>query len=123
MQSIDARDYAGKRMRLSAWVKASDVKHWAGLWMRVDGTDAKAGSLAFDNMQNRPIKGTLDWARYDVVLDVARVARGISFGILLDGEGTVWMSDVKFEPVTTAVPTTNTINALQRKPANLDFGH
>ena len=34
---------------------------WAGLWMRVDkGKDM----VAFDNMQDRPIKGTTDWQRY-----------------------------------------------------------
>ena len=123
MQSIDASDYRGKRMRLSAWVKANDVKRWAGVWMRVDGENVQAGSLAFDNMQDRPIKGTQDWTKCDVVLDVANSARGISYGILLDGEGTVWMSDVHFDPVPTSVPTTSRFQAPTKKPQNLDFGH
>ena len=124
MQSIDAVDYAGKRMRLSAWVKSSDVKRWAGVWMRVDGASTQRGSLAFDNMQDRPIKGTQDWTRCDIVLDVAKGAKGIYYGILLDGEGTVWMSDIQFEAVPTTVPTTDKIGApMKRKPANLDFGH
>src|SRR5258708_14434487 len=62
MQSFDAGDYRGKRLKLSAWVKSKDVADWAGLWMRVDGEKQK--SLAFDNMQNRAIKGTKDWPRY-----------------------------------------------------------
>ena len=124
MQVVDAVDYTGKRMRLSGWVKAKSVTDWAGMWMRVDGGGSPAKAIAFDNMQSRPIKGTRDWRQYDVVLDVAPEAKSISFGILLGGEGRVWLSDVKFEPVPTTVPTTESVpRAPSRKPANLDFGH
>ena len=43
MQMIDATDYRGKRIRLSAQVKAQSVADWAGVWMRVD---APAGPSA-----------------------------------------------------------------------------
>src|ERR1035441_5971191 len=82
MQSIAASKFAGKRIRLQAWVQSSDVASWAGLWMRVDkGTS----TVAFDNMQTRAIRGTQPWTSYDVVLDVPQDATGISFGTLLDG--------------------------------------
>ncbi|MGA7241713.1 MAG: M56 family metallopeptidase, partial [Terracidiphilus sp.] len=32
MQMINAADYAGKRVRLRAWVKSQDVADWAGVW-------------------------------------------------------------------------------------------
>jgi hypothetical protein len=118
MQTFAATDYLGKRLKLSAWVKASGVKSWAGVWMRVDGANQK--STAFDNMQSRPIKGTRDWTRYEVVLDVAGDSADIAFGILLDGEGAVWMSDVQFQTVDNSVPTTGTTQT-NRKPENLDF--
>ena len=51
MQSINAGDYAGKRVRLRAWVKSQNVVEWAGVWMRVDKDKT---AVAFDNMQNRP---------------------------------------------------------------------
>ena len=59
MQSIDAAEYRGKRLRFSAQVKAAGIVDWAGLWMRIDGP-TPAGSnaaamLGFDNMQSRPI--------------------------------------------------------------------
>ena len=119
MQSFAATDYLGKRLKLSAWVKARGVKSWAGVWMRVDGKDQK--STAFDNMQSRPIKGTRDWTRYDVVLDVADDSAGIAFGILLEGEGTVWMSDVRLQTVDDSVPTTGGSMQPNRRPENLDF--
>jgi hypothetical protein len=71
--------------------------------MRVDG----AGSLlAFDNMQNRPIKGTTDWKRYDVVLDVPPEAKALAFGLLLAGNGQIWFDDLRLEVVDRSVAVT-----------------
>ena len=97
MQMFDAGDYRGKRVQFSAQVKCENVLDWAGLWMRVDGEN-KSG-IAFDNMQNRPIKGTQNWTKYSVVLDVDSKASAVAFGILLSGKGSVWINDVKFETV------------------------
>jgi hypothetical protein len=119
MQSFDATNYLGKRMRFSAAVKTVDVQSWAGLWMRVD---KGSQTVEFDNMQTRPLKGTADWKKFDVVLDVPQDATGVFFGVLLDSAGAVWLSDVKFEVVGTEVPTTGIRAKLQRSgPVNLDF--
>ena len=109
MQGFDAAQYAGKRVRFSAFVKAEEVKShgvpaWAGLWMRVDGDiPGPNKTLAFDNMHDgghdRSIKGTKEWKSYSVVLDVPENASKISFGILLSGSGAVWMSGVQVEAV------------------------
>ena len=119
MQNFRADQYAGKRLRLKAFVKIEGVQEWAGLWMRVDkGRDV----VAFDNMQDRPIKGTSGWQQYSVVLDVPQDATGIFFGVLLRGSGSVWMNSVKLEPVGVEVPTTGSGTPQDRKhPTNLDF--
>ena len=122
VQCIDPAGYGGKRMRFSAYVKARDVKDWAGLWMRVDGAGGCGTALAFDNMNARPIKGSKDWARYEVVLDVAKDAKSICLGLLLQGPGEVWLSGVSLEPVSTAVPTT-VANGRMERPASPDFEH
>lgn len=119
MQSFDATEYRGKRLRLSAFVKANNVVSWAGLWMRVDGPD-KTEPLAFDNMYDRPIDGTVPWKRFEVVLDVASNARAIAFGILLDGTGTVWLDEVTLDVVNKTVPTTG-VQGRPRKPTNLSL--
>jgi hypothetical protein len=120
MQTISANDYAGKRVRLRAWVRSEDLSDWSGVWMRVDKGNT---SVAFDNMQNRPIKGTQSWETCDVVLDVPQDASSISFGILLSGTGEVWMNDVTFEIVGNEVPTTGSAGSAsnQTRPANLKF--
>ena len=119
MQSVRAEHYIGKRVRLSGLVKSREVMSWAGLWMRVDkGKDM----IVFDNMQDRPIKGTTDWQRYDVVLDVPADSTGISFGILLDGTGKVWLSGTKFDVVGADVPSTGAGDRkIPDSPVNLDF--
>jgi hypothetical protein len=119
MQSTNAEQYQGNKVRLSSLVKSEEVTRWAGLWMRVDkGTE----QLALDNMQNRPIKGTTGWQRYYVVLDVPKDATRIAFGILLDGPGEVWLNGTKFEIVGLDVPATS---PSERRPAdqpvNLEF--
>lgn len=118
MQSFLPDTYRGKRVRMSGFVRSADVSSWAGLWMRVDGP-GKTEPLAFDNMQDRPIRATTDWTKYEVILDVPEQAQGIAFGVLLDGAGQVWFDDFKLEIVEKDVPTTR-IKA-PPAPKNLDF--
>jgi hypothetical protein len=119
MQSILADDYEGQKVRLSGFVKANDVTGWSGLWLRVDkGKDV----IALDNMQDRAIKGTQDWQRYDVVLEVPAQATGISFGIILNGGGKVSLSNTNLEVVGSDVPVTaHPFTKVQAKPVNMDF--
>jgi hypothetical protein len=122
-QSIAPDEYLGKRIRFSGVVKAKLTRGRAGLWMRVDSETNPHGCgeiLALDNMEDRPIERSSDWTRYDVVLDVAKEAKGIAFGMLLHGEGTVWLSGVRLEVVGADVPTTGTW-LRESKPANPDF--
>jgi hypothetical protein len=99
-----AAGFAGKRVRFSGWVRSQSLDTWAGLWMRVDEPNNQMG--AFDNMANRPIKGTTPWSQYDVVLDVAADAVDIAFGVLLTGNGEVWLDGVNVEVVDDSVPPT-----------------
>ena len=119
MQTFQARAYLGKRLRYSASVKSEEVEKWAGLWMRIDGP--QVGMLGFDNMQNRPIKGTADWQRYEIVLDVPQESTNIAFGILMEGSGQVWLSDIQFAEVSTEVPLTDLSKSFPDQPENLDF--
>lgn len=123
MQDFKADQYLGKRVRFSAFVKSEEVQNWAGLWMRIDKGSGSANykTLAFDNMQDRPIKGTTGWQNYEVVLDVAPDATGLFFGILLGGTGTVWLNSANIEIVPPTVPTTGHSHTAPDGPQNLDF--
>jgi serine/threonine-protein kinase len=91
------------RVRLSGYLKTLNADG-AGLWMRVD--EGEKHTLRFDNMLDRPVKGTTEWRRYEVVLDVPRTATRVCFGVVLVGGGTVWADDLSFEVVSGRVPET-----------------
>jgi tetratricopeptide (TPR) repeat protein len=98
MSSLKADSYIGRKIRLTGYLKSEDVLDWAGFWMRVDGKE-KGKSLAFDNMQDRAIKGSTNWTKYEILLDVPENATYIAFGALLSGTGKIWVDDIKLELV------------------------
>jgi len=125
MQQCKAEKYAGMKIKMSAMVKSVNVTNWSGLWLRVD----QAGSsqpLAFDNMQDRAIKGTTDWKKYEIILDVPSNASILAFGALIAGTGQIWFDHIMFEIVgesekTTGLATSDKLSNLQAEPTNLDF--
>ena len=103
-QYISTEKFKGKRIRLSAWMKARDVeKGGARLWLRVDGS---AKGQAFDNMQRRPVVGSVEWKQYAIVFDVAPDATDICLGAMLNDQGEAWFDDFKLEEVGADVPLT-----------------
>jgi len=84
-------DFAGKTIELRGYLRAENVKDWAGLWLREDGT---FGSVAFDNM-HRAVRGTTAWAEYTIRLPVDPAGVRVFFGALLAGEGKLWVDDLQ----------------------------
>lgn len=115
MQTAPMSSYRGRRLQLTAWVKAKDVKGWSGLWMRID--NGKGKGVAFDNMQDRPVRGSSGWKDYSIVLDVPPEAAKASFGIILEGAGTVWVDDFAFSFVGPEVPVTDYFGRHWKKEA------
>lgn len=124
MQQCKPDKYLGKRVKMTAYVKSEKVDDWAGLWLRVDQSGSQQ-PLSFDNMQDRAIKGTSDWTKYEIVLDVPSNASMLAYGTLLSGEGQVWFDRLNFEIVDDSVKPTGSINDvrshIQSQPTNLDF--
>jgi hypothetical protein len=102
-QLISSKDYIGKRIRFSGYIKADDVKDWSSLFMQDDSPERV---LAFDAMEARPVKGTRDWTKCEVVLDVPPQATKIKIGTLQAGGGTSWVSNCSLDVVDKTVPTT-----------------
>jgi len=134
MQSFRADDYRDTRVQMSAWMKTQEAQS-AQLWMRLDGVKT---TLGFDNMDGRPVKGTTQWHKCEITLDVPQNTLGVSFGAFVDGAGQAWVDDFTFSVVGKHIPVTNMLSQnemneehgvdLERKsraypqqPANLDF--
>jgi len=130
MQEASASNYAGKRARMSAWLKTEDVESWASLWLSVYGSDGHL-NVSFDNMCDRTISGTNAWEKFDIVLDVPLDATKLGFGAILAGVGQLWVDDFTFEEVGSEVAVTDCPCSERRKtsveekvplmPTNLNF--
>jgi C-terminal processing protease CtpA/Prc len=83
--------YSGKKITLKGFIKTENVtKGYAGLWMRIDP------SVAFDNMNQRGVKGTTDWKEYSITLKMnPEKTKQIVVGGLLSGNGKMWIDDLK----------------------------
>ena len=84
-------NYYGKKIKLSGYLKTENVSDgFASLWMRIDP------SIAFDNMAERNLKGTNDWQKFEITLNMEPDnTEQIVFGGLLIGKGKVWIDDLE----------------------------
>ncbi len=84
-------NYEGTRIILSGYLKTENVTDgFAGLWMRIDP------SIAFSNMKDKGIKGTNDWQKFEIALDMnPQETEQIVLGCLLVGKGKVWVDDLE----------------------------
>ncbi len=111
--SESAAKWRGQRVELVAELKAGRIAGWAGLWMRIDGPDGQ--TLAFDNMQTRPLRGSSSFGWHSVVLNVPDNAQRISFGVMLHGPGAVFVRELHFRQATSDVQPTDLIADLRAK--------
>ena len=94
-QAILADDYRGKRVRLSANIKTTDVEQ-GGLYVRV----VDPGRTKTDEeRQQTTFQGTHDWTRYETQIDVPIDSVFVLFGISLAGTGQLWFTNVRLESI------------------------
>ena len=117
---VQTANYRGRRVRVSAWLKASGIEAVAtpqyagvtgeaGLWI---GVGSQKDGMRMDRMQNRGISGSTDWEYRDFVVDVPQDNRQIMVGYWMQGKGQLWVRDYKIEEVPATVP----VNFLVKDP-------
>lgn len=119
MQKCEAKLYLGKQIKMTGFLKTESVTNWSGMWLRVD---SKYGGkvLSFDNMQNRSIKGSTDWTKCEIILNVPQESSTLNFGVLLDGVGKVWFDKITFDVLGEAT-SNGEVKTILEKPSNIDF--
>ena len=105
MQNASVDEYRGKRVQMTVFIQSEKVADWSGAWLRIDGEDTSA--IAFDNMNERAIKGSTNWKQYSIVLDVPENADKMAFGVLIKGTGKVRFDNFDFKVVDNKTPVTN----------------
>jgi hypothetical protein len=118
LQFMEAEKYYNKRIKLSANIRTNDVKGKCMMWLRVDSKFSR-NYLAFDNMNDRPIQGTTEWHKYEIVLDVSPDASNLFYGVLIIGEGEAFVDNLVFELVDEQTVVTGWVRT--NKPLNLNF--
>lgn len=83
-------NYSGKKVTLSGYIKTENVSDgYAGLWMMIDE------GVWFDNMSDSGIKGTTDWKKYEITLNLKPFEKNkITIGGLLVGKGKMWLDNL-----------------------------
>jgi hypothetical protein len=93
MQRFLALDLASKTIRLEGEIKTKNVAQWAGLWLRAD--DDNGNRLSFENMENRPIRGTTSWTKYVIQFPLPSRTIWLNYGIVLVGRGMMWADNFR----------------------------
>ena len=106
MKAFKADKYCGKRMRFSADVKTKDAT--GGVMLRFIEVSDSSGfyKYNFDNMRQRPIKGTTDWKNYNLVIDIPKGSISIVIAMDMDSTGKAWIANLKLEEVDTTIALT-----------------
>ena len=135
MQNIVAQSLLGRRLEVSAFLRAEDVRErTVALWFTA--LDPNHLLLASDSSRAQYPKITDQWIRVRFVIDVPWSAAEVNYGVTLTGKGTVWVDDLRLTTVNpdvvaitgTALPkqlgqpvsAASDREALSR-PENLDF--
>ncbi len=126
-------DYLGKRVKMTAYIKSENVSGKAGVLLKVYTKDWDHDMSSGDVRVNRPVTGTMDWTKCEIVMDITEENCMFDFGVWLKGTGKIWVDNVSFEVVdkmeteitgeviNVKLPTSLSIHTKNKKPANLDF--
>lgn len=106
-QTVDVGRYAGKRIRVSAYMKSQNLCRWGTFYADLEDKSGNSSVLrAHDDFYSRPVPSTSDWAEYGIVMDVPSPNSVLTVGAFLDGGGTLYVDDVRIEEVSAEVPLT-----------------
>jgi hypothetical protein len=118
-QEISGSEYAGKRIRLSAYLKSDNLVNDNGYGGQIWAYSFSGGELYMTSAAGN-IKGTTDWKEYSVVFDIPEDNPSVTYGLSVSGQGTVWIDSISWEVVDKATtPLKNASLKPNEKPKNL----
>ena len=101
---VPAAPFRGKRIRLWTKMKTRDLKGYFPLFMRATagGDPVSAAALPY----RQAPKGSGEWKKYSVEMDIPREAETLYFGARMRGSGTGWVDDFSIETLPEPGPQT-----------------
>ena len=99
-QVLDGGRYAGRTVRLSAWIRTESIPDGRNTGAALVLTAMRGGAiLAHDFMARDRVRGTTDWQRYTIQLRLPPATTRLELGAMLEGAGTLWVDDFELEIV------------------------
>tara|TARA_R110002074_G_C12251431_1_gene640276 strand:- start:221 stop:703 length:483 start_codon:yes stop_codon:yes gene_type:complete len=95
-QMIDAGRFAGRRIRLSGYLKTQEADS-AGLRIRISRSEG--GQLKFAHVDSARLEGTSDWQEVQIVADIPEDESVLSIEVVLEGRGRLWADDLSLSIV------------------------
>jgi len=133
LQTVFASSLVGKRLEVSAFVRAEDVRAQT-VALSFRALDPDNLLVASANSRAEFPKIGPQWTRVSFVVDVPWSAAQVSYGLVLAGKGCVWIDDFRLTSVdrTVVAPTSTapprqlgqpveTVKQALHQPENLDF--
>ena len=117
LQQVDATMYAGRRIRVSGFVRRVG-SGTCEVFVRVDGPiDSQAVVLGFTGTPHKRLRCGREWTEYALVLDVPEQAERVVYAWALRSRGRMWVDDVGVLVVDSTVPPDPQPDGLPRAPS------
>jgi len=120
-QSLLIKDFLGKRIKLSAFLKGNNLTGKAAFYIHIHSV--KDGREEYLRRGADDIRGSTDWKLCTIIIDVEENASSFIYGLFIEGQGQVWVDDVNIEIVGKEIPEKGVWFPEKGKPYNLCVIH
>lgn len=101
-QFSSAKEYQGKRLKVSLHLKGNIKKGHFGVWFQT--YDKKQNILDRRYTSFTEANAAADWTESSVVIDINENVESVLYGIYVNGRGQYWMDNVSVEIVSDETP-------------------
>ena len=99
IQTINARNYLGKRVKLSAFIRTENVKDFACLILSPQNKIDDFWNNSFNNSEDKKtfLQGSHAFKKIESYLNVSDNAGNLVIGAMIKGEGKIWIDNINLE--------------------------
>jgi len=115
IQFIAADPHRNRRVRFSVYLKTSEVQS-AYIFFAVHSPDS---AIAYANNNPQALHENTDWTLCQLTLDIAENSRNLDFGVILSGQGRLWIDDGTLEIVNASIASNDLIATGQLRKQKL----
>jgi hypothetical protein len=120
IQTINARNYLGKRVKLSAFIRTENVKDFACLILSPQNKIDDFWNNSFNNSDDKKtfLQGNHAFKKIESYLNVNDNAGNLVIGAMIKGEGKIWIDNINLEIIENLPENPQ---ALSKELQNTDF--